>query len=160
MVLTDFVLTTQGVTLTIKNVGDELTNGYFWVDVYIDPITVPTKVNDTWEFSGGEGAAWGIETLLAPNEELVLTLDGLYYDPLESGLTLPLADTAQVYVFVDAVGDPTYGGVLEIHEIQGTASNNIQGPFNISNVVTAQGAWPQAQTQPRAQPGLSLPVRR
>ena len=98
-----------------------------------------------------------METLLTPNETLVLTLNGPYYDAVQSTLTLPIDLTSPVYVFVDVVGEPRYGNVLESHEIEGIATNNILGPV-LPGARSLSSEILDHQPRPaRTQPGLRLP---
>ncbi|MEM7334874.1 MAG: Ig-like domain-containing protein, partial [Chloroflexota bacterium] len=48
------------VIVEIQNIGDEPVVDDFWVDVYINPATPPTSVNDTLETLNAYGFVWGI----------------------------------------------------------------------------------------------------
>lgn len=70
------------VQIVIKNVGNGAVTEEFWVDLYINPHTVPTAVNQTWNLVGAEGAAWGVlvDALpLNPGESLTLTFSSPYF---------------------------------------------------------------------------------
>ena len=116
----------------IKNIGNATVTDEFWVDLYIDPHTEPTAVNQTWETVGPQGAAWGVlaDTLpLYPGESLTLTLSSPYYVPVSSHITWPLATNAQLFAQVDSSNPgSSSGAVRESHEITDDSYNNIFGP--------------------------------
>lgn len=124
--------TAGDVEVVIKNVGNGSVTDEFWVDLYVDPHTPPTAVNQTWEMLGDQGLVWGVlaDALpLAPGETLTLTLAGPYYAGSFSHVDWPLGVTTQIYVQVDSNNTATgTGAVLEIHEITGAPYNNISGP--------------------------------
>ncbi len=77
-----------------------------------------------------QGAVWGVtgagRAALVPGGTLTLTLGDAYYFPSLSNLSLPLAVGTPVYAQADSANTYTsYGGVLENHEINGTAYDNI-----------------------------------
>ncbi len=126
LVVDSLVATTNVVTVVIKNIGVGPVVDAFWVDVYLNPDTPPTSVNQHWFDMGSQGIVWGITALpIAPTETLTLTIGDAYYQgPPTSNFSLPLTGT--IYVQVDSVNLLTdYGGVLEEHEINGGAYNNI-----------------------------------
>ncbi len=120
------------VQVVIQNVGNGPVTEEFWVDLYLNPHTVPTAVNQTWEMVGTQGAAWGIlaDALpLNPGESLTLTVTSPYFVSSSSQISWPLAATAQIYVQVDSNNPGSaYGAVREYHEINGDPYNNIFGP--------------------------------
>ena len=120
------------VQIVIKNIGNATVTDEFWVDLYIDPHTEPTAVNQTWETVGPQGAAWGVlaDTLpLYPGESLTLTLSSPYYVPVSSHITWPLATNAQLFAQVDSSNPgSSSGAVRESHEITDDSYNNIFGP--------------------------------
>ncbi len=112
------------IQLVIQNVGTAAVMTEFWVDVYINPRTPPTAVNQTWEMIGDEGLVWGVTADILPinpGESLTLTLESSTYKPDLSHVIWPLAANEPLYAQVDSVG----GAVLEIHEIAGEPYNNI-----------------------------------
>jgi uncharacterized repeat protein (TIGR01451 family) len=151
LVVERLAVTSNAVTVTIKNDGDAPVEDHFanefWVDVYIDPDTPPTSINQTWQRVGDQGLVWGVtqEALpLAPGEALTLTVGGPYYYPDESVVTWPLATGTTVYAQVDSAHVETdYGAVREDHEIIGQPydeGGNIRGP--ISALEGAGGSSP------------------
>jgi hypothetical protein len=121
--------TAGDVQLVIKNVGTGPVTDEFWVDVYVNPHTPPTAVNQTWEMLGEQGLVWGVAAdafPLNPGEALTLTLSSPYYTPSFSHVAWPLAATVPIYAQVDSNDVSTNtGAVLEIHEITGAPYNNI-----------------------------------
>lgn len=125
--------TTAGdIEVVIRNDGNAPALDEFWVDLYVDPHTPPTAVNQTWQMMGDQGAAWGIlaDALpLNPGESLTLTLSSPYFVAAQSHVVWPLAAGVPFYVQVDSnnPGAPT-GAVVETHEVTGAPYNNIFGP--------------------------------
>jgi uncharacterized repeat protein (TIGR01451 family) len=136
LVVESLIVTADAVTVTIANEGDGPVvtdvGNEFWVDVYIDP-DVPPQQNDTWQYVGDQGYAWGItqDALpMAPGARLVLTMDSPYYRPDKSQITGTVPISTPVWAQVDSIHpDTTYGAVLEDHEISGLPYNNILGPI-------------------------------
>ncbi|MBK7894040.1 MAG: Ig-like domain-containing protein [Candidatus Promineifilaceae bacterium] len=120
------------VQIVIKNVGNAAVTEEFWVDLYVNPQTVPTAVNQTWNLVGAQGAAWGVlanALPLYPGESLTLTLSSPYYDDANSHILWPLAANAQLYAQVDSTNPgSSSGAVREYHEINGDPYNNIFAP--------------------------------
>jgi hypothetical protein len=164
LVVESLVATSNGVTVTIKNVGnapiEDLFANEFWVDVYVDPDTPPTAVNQTWEVVGDEGLAWGITVdalPLAPGDALTLTAGGPYLRLDESDVTWPLASGAPVYAQVDSAHVETaHGTVWETHELINGIYNNISGPVTVSSVQGGTAPVPEAY---RLSPDSHLPPR-
>ncbi|KAA3659522.1 MAG: tandem-95 repeat protein [Chloroflexi bacterium] len=115
--------------IVIANIGEGMVVNEFWVDVYIDPVTVPTAVNHTWPIVGKQGLVWGIPAAalpLQPGERLTLTINDAYYDASISNVTWPLTAGTVVYAQVDSSNTETaHGGVLESHELTKGDYNNI-----------------------------------
>lgn len=120
------------VEVVIHNVGNAPVWDAFWVDLYIDPHTPPTAVNQTWQMQGNQGVAWGVlenALPLYPGDRLTLTLSSPYYVPAQSMVQWPLLPTVDLYAQVDSSNaDTQFGGVLEQHEVLGTPTNNLLGP--------------------------------
>ncbi|MCA9930637.1 MAG: hypothetical protein KC419_19265, partial [Anaerolineales bacterium] len=130
----------QGVSgdiqVVIANEGNGPVTEEFWVDLYIDPKTAPTAVNQTWQMLGDQGFVWGVTTSalpLQPGERLTLTLSSPYARPALSNIKWPLSPGISIDVQVDSakVGSPD-GAVRELHEIYGEPYNNIRRFFNSS----------------------------
>jgi PKD repeat protein len=136
LVVDSVVASGSAVTVTIMNQGDaSVTSEFvneFWVDVYIDPNTVPTRVNQTWEIVGDQGLVWGVtqDALpFEPGEVLTLTMGDVYYRPERSQITGTIPITAPIWAQVDSAHAETdYGAVLEDHEVTGEEYNNISDP--------------------------------
>ena len=127
LVVTAMTVTANSVEVMITNQGETAVTDDFWVDVYIDPDTPPTGVNQTWETQGGEGLVWGVTNItLNPGETLLLNLSSPYYAPDLSSFSGNIATGTAVYAQVDSANVNTaFGNVLETHEILGNPYNNI-----------------------------------
>lgn len=149
LIVEQITASATGVSVVIKNQGDAPVIEPFWVDVYIDPTTPPTAVNQTWDQVGTQGLVWGIEAPalpLKPGASLTLTIGDGYYHPELSRLNGPLAPETPIYAQVDSANiTTTYGSVLETHEASGAPYNNILGPVNAT--VLMQVALPDALQQ-------------
>src|SRR5690606_28836999 len=118
----------------------------FWVDVYIDPDPVPTGANQIWPLLAEEGLAWGIggEALpLQPGASLTLTVGDDYFVPDASHFSGAIAVGAALYGQVDSAhSESDYGAVLEAHEADGGAYNNVAGPVLTPGTLIM--SWSQA----------------
>ncbi|MEZ4864461.1 MAG: VWA domain-containing protein [Caldilineaceae bacterium] len=139
LIVQDIIATESGIEVIIKNIGPGpvLPEQDFWVDVYIDPTTPPTGVNDVWEFMGGTGLVWGITalpvlqggTVMEPGETISLFFDSPHYWSSLSNFPAVIPAGTAIYAQVDSANANTdYGGVLEVHESVGGVYNNIFGP--------------------------------
>lgn len=145
LVVESVTATESRIDVVIKNVGlgPVLPEHDFWVDVYVNPDTVPTSVNDVWEFAGSQGTVWGVtafpyslnQTVLQPGETLALFIDSLHYWPSLSNISGLIPPETPIYVHVDSANaESSYGGVLESHELSGGIYNNIFGPILSTSV--------------------------
>ena len=129
LVVTGLDATSQDVEVVIENQGNAATEGEFWVDLYIDPDTAQTAVNQIWQNLGDQGIAWGVSVSLAPGEAITLTKASEFLSPIHTRVTWPLSVGTPVYSQVDAYNAlTTYGAILETHEMSGTPYDNISGP--------------------------------
>jgi hypothetical protein len=133
----------------------------FWVDVYIDPHTPPTVVNQTWDQLGSQGLVWAVlsDALpnLVPGGTITLSVGDAYYQAEYSQVSWPLPVGTDVYAQVDSLNlDTTYGAVEETHEIVGERYNNIVGP--VFSTASA-GQVPMPTTSSRLIPSVNLPRR-
>ena len=139
LVVEQIVATANSVQVVVRNVGPKAIEkdfaNEFWVDLYINPTTPPTAVNQTWRHVGSRGVAWGVtqDALpLQPGQAITLTVTpagGLYVRPDQSNVTWPLPAGTVLYAQADSAhSSTTYGAILENHEIIGTPYNNITGP--------------------------------
>jgi uncharacterized repeat protein (TIGR01451 family) len=139
LVVESIVATAYSIQVVIRNQGgapiESAFANEFWVDVYVDPSTPPTSVNQTWQHVGSHGVVWGVtqDALpLNPGDTLTLTVTptgGTYYHPALSSISWPLAAGTTIYCQADSAHTETwYGGILENHEIVGGTYNNISGP--------------------------------
>ncbi len=156
LVVERIIATNDSVQVVIKNQGDLPVVDEFWVDAYIAPDPAPTAVNQTWDQLGEQGLVWGVtaDALPALTSGGVLTLsvqwqgqdtvgDAYFWAKL-SEMYWPLPAGTPIYAQVDSANvDTTYGGVLESHEITGSAYNNIAGPL-----LSAPSAVDQMQPLP------------
>jgi hypothetical protein len=123
----------NGLTLTIKNIGDAPVTNAFWVDVYFNPTQTPS-LNKPWDTLASHGAVWGVTgaglNQLGPGGTLTLTSGGAYYFATDSS-SLPFPEGAQVYALVDSVNhNSSYGNIQESNE-----GNNLKGPVVSSATV-------------------------
>jgi CSLREA domain-containing protein len=121
------------VQVVIKNQGTAPVVDEFWVDVYVNPISAPIGVNQTWQMLGHQGLVWGVTTdalpALTPGGVLTLTVNDAHFFADLSAVAWPLAAGTQLYAQVDTADTATtYGAVLETHEVRGEPYNNILGP--------------------------------
>ena len=157
LVVESLTATSDGVQVVVRNQGNAPAIDEFWVDVYVDPVRPPTRVNETWEQLGEQGLVWGVTAAalpLAPGEAITLTVNDAYFRAEYSHVDWPLPPGTPLYAQVDSAGDRPHGGVLEDHEIRGEPYNNIAGP--VYSVPGLGLALPAAE--PRAF-GLRLPPR-
>ncbi len=138
LVVKQLVATGNSVQVVIENQGAAAVpqgNG-FWVDVYIDPTSPPTKPNEIWNFLADEGLVWGVDGVvlpMEPGEVITLTLGNALYWPTLSNLAGAIPAGTPIYAQVDSANTNTnYGGVLESHETGGGAYNNVAGPAIIA----------------------------
>jgi hypothetical protein len=124
--------------VVIANQGTAPVNNAFWVDLYINPTSPPTGVNQIWQEFCEQGIVWGVTETMNIGEVITLTLDSPYYSETYSQFTGDLPAGATLYAQVDsAFVGRTHGGVQELHEIQGTAYNNILGPVTVTTSCAA-----------------------
>ncbi|HNT75904.1 MAG TPA: Ig-like domain-containing protein [Anaerolineae bacterium] len=145
LVVEQLLVSTNQVVVVIRNQGEKPVEAdienEFWVDVYINPTTPPTAVNQTWRHCGSQGLVWGVTVdafPLDPGEVLTLTTAATggpfpYFRPDQSVVTWTLPIGAQIWAQVDSADEATtYGGVEENHERSGIAYNNITGPVTVT----------------------------
>ena len=100
--------------------------------------------------------------LLQPGEALTLTLEGPYFVTGSSLLSSPFTVTDRIYAQVDSANATTgYGAVLETHERDGEAYNNIIGPVNpeLDRIFTPVAAEPgNLQLPSREEAPTATPV--
>jgi PKD repeat protein len=164
LVVERIVVSTDTVQVVILNQGPVSVVDEFWVDVYLNPATPPTAVNQTWQHVGDYGIVWGVTVdalPLNPGESLTLTVTssgGAYYHAGLSNVSWPLAVGTPVYAQVDSAHSFTaYGGVVENHEIVGGPYNNISGPVDVADATDA-GSPPPATAASYSAEYWSLPL--
>ncbi len=133
LVVESISVTSASVRVVIKNQGNAPVTDAFWVDLYVNPHPAPTGVNQVWnDGRSTQGMVWGVagEGLpLEPGESLTLTFGDQFYWPTYSAVAWPLPVGSSIYAQVDSANaDTDYGAVLESHEMDGGAYNNIYGP--------------------------------
>jgi uncharacterized repeat protein (TIGR01451 family) len=142
--------------ITISNTGTAAVESGFWVDLYINPTSAPTEVNETWEMLGTRGMVWGVTAAalpLAPGATLTLRYNDDWYvaDRSRPGDNLAAGDV--IYVQVDSVNsDDAAGGVRELHELDDGAYNNIA-------TLTLREAVTLPPHSPRLSGTAGLPLR-
>jgi hypothetical protein len=145
------------VQVVIKNQGTAPVIDEFWVDVYINPTSAPTGVNQTWQMLGTQGLVWGVTAdalpALTPGGVLTLTVNDAHFFVDLSAVAWPLSAGTALYAQVDtANAATTYGAVLETHEVRGEPYNNIFGPVSsgtLALTITPQHAQPSRVTLPQ-----------
>jgi hypothetical protein len=132
LVVERLLVAPNGVQVTIKNQGTRAVTSGFWVDVYLNPSSPPTQVNQPWWSLSSEGLVWGVSGAalpLQPGQSLTLTINDSYYQPAYSTFSESIPAGTPVYAQVDSANlNSSYGGVLESHEVSGAPYNNIAGP--------------------------------
>ncbi|MCP4418506.1 MAG: hypothetical protein GY805_17955, partial [Chloroflexi bacterium] len=123
------------VSIVIRNSGTAAVTEEFWVDLYIglkNSGNPPMQVNDIWQNLSPNGAAWEVTTSALPlnvGDTLTLTVNDAYFDTSESNIGSSIANNTNLYVQVDSANaGNSNGGVLESHEQNGGAYNNVFGP--------------------------------
>jgi len=132
LVVSSITVSDGKLQVTIRNNGQLAAVEPFWVDGYINPNSAPTRVNQLWLNLGNRGATWGVVGSVLPLEpgvSLTLTVGDSYYRSVLSAPGGPITAGTQLYAQVDSYNSTTnYGTVLEVHERDGGAYNNILGP--------------------------------
>jgi hypothetical protein len=160
LVVDRIVPTRTGIQVVIRNRGQAPVTDPFWVDVYIDPSSPPTQVNQIWPMLAQQGLVWAVTAPALPlpaGGTLTLSVGDQYYRPSLSVFSGTLAAGTPIYAQVDSANtNTTYGAVLENHEQAGGAYNNISGPVAPSAAVSLSGA-----TSVAVRPGdqADLPAR-
>jgi hypothetical protein len=134
LVVQNIIATEDNIQIIIKNqgAGSVPLEHDFWVDVYINPNTPPTSVNNVWDFMGEQGLVWGVVAPgvpMQPGATITLSIGDRYYWPSLSNFSGSIPLGTPIYAQVDSANsESTYGGVLESHESAGGVYNNIAGP--------------------------------
>lgn len=136
LIVTHISATAERIEVEITNQGSAPTSSGFWVDFYIAPNPVPTEVDQVWQDVAAEGIVWGVTDGLAPGESLTLVYSSeagapnLYYAPANSQYSGVLPAGTAVYAQVDSSAlNSSFGGVLESHEIDNEAYNNVSSRY-------------------------------
>ena len=160
LVVEQVIAASDVVTVVVKNVGPADVVDAFWIDLYLNPSTPPSGVNQQWADLGAQGLVWGVTGSALPiisSGTLTLTLNDGYYRADLSNFSSPLPLGTPVYAQVDSVNLlTTYGGVLESHEVTGGVYNNISSTLSIAGVSDA--GVPPADT-PDLKSTQRLPLR-
>jgi len=124
------LVTENNVEITLVNIGNAPVTEAFWVDLYIDPDPAPTSVNQSWEQLSDQGLVWGVTDVaaLVPGGSLTLVLNSPSFMPDYSEFMGNFTPEMRIYVQVDSFAEGSYGGVLELDEMNDGAYNNIKGP--------------------------------
>ena len=151
LVIDSLITGSGGVTITLRNAGDQAVTEAFWVDAYFNPSQVPS-LNQPWNTIAPAGAVWGVTKSLAPGESLSLTVGDSYYFAADSSPTFPAGAT--MYAYADSINHTTvYGNIWESNE-----ANNVAGPV-VSTAVGEGVVVSTAGSVPAGLPGRgSAPV--
>jgi hypothetical protein len=124
------LVTENNVEIILVNIGNAPVTEAFWVDLYIDPDPVPTSVNQSWEQLSDQGLVWGVTDVaaLVPGGSLTLDLNSPSFMSDYSQFTGSFTPEMRIYVQADSFAEGSYGGVLELDEMNDGAYNNIKGP--------------------------------
>jgi hypothetical protein len=147
LVIQSLTADSNGVRLVVANQGNAPVTDEFWVDVYLDPRSAPTRVNQTWLDLADQGLVWGVTqsalAKLVPGGSLTLIASASGSDPYHvpglSVVSWPLRTGTTLYAQVDSFNPSSpYGTVIETHELLGGAYNNIHGPTASTAGATAK----------------------
>jgi hypothetical protein len=104
----------------------------FYVDVYINPSSLPSSAAQPWDQLASEGMVWAIADdsleALTPGGTIALGYQDNLYQEEYSRFSGILASGTLVYAQVDTYPGDDDGLVLETHEQTGGMYNNIYGP--------------------------------
>jgi uncharacterized repeat protein (TIGR01451 family) len=108
------------IEVTVTNNGGVPTGGGFWVDLFINPSSIPDNSNSSWQQMCGidpcYGIAWKVEQSLAAGESIVLTSTADSFDADATTWKGWFASgTTDVYAYVDSWGSQ-YGDISEANE--------------------------------------------
>lgn len=118
------------VIVAVRNIGNQPVVNAFWVDLYVNPMPPPTRLNDIWaDGRSAQGMVWGVSDSALPIQpggvvSLSVRSPYLYADLSRMG---HIAKGTAIYVQVDSAStvDLVNGAVRERHEMAGVAYNNI-----------------------------------
>jgi hypothetical protein len=160
LVVQSVTATRTDVQVVILNRGNAPVPEMFYVDVYVDPDTLPIEVNKEWKDLAREGLAWRVPaetaaSALVPGGMLTLTYSmkgGFGACPWEHGINWPLDDQS-LYVQVDSFSREGnyYGNIIETHEVYRGPYNNIFGPV-FPTATMAMEAGPSVERGGLAEP--------
>jgi hypothetical protein len=145
LVVQDVTATSNSITVVVQNIGQAPVVTPFWVDAYIDPHPAPAQVNDIWyDGRSTQGIVWGVTDELLPMQPgAVITLTyGDAYDggPPYTFFAGGLPAGTPVWAQVDSYNAATnYGAVLESHEANDEAYNNIFAPVYSTGIPSEPG---------------------
>ncbi|MBN2006622.1 MAG: DUF11 domain-containing protein [Anaerolineae bacterium] len=133
LIVSDIIATPNDISIVIQNIGPgPVPVQAFWVDVYINPHTIPTQLDQPWPLLADQGLVWTVKTFalpLDPGETVTLRINDEHYWADKSYVEWPLTVGTWIYAHVDSCGlaASPYGGIAETHEVYGGAYNNITG---------------------------------
>jgi hypothetical protein len=139
--------------VVIRNTGSGPAVQPFWVDLYINPASVPTRVNQTWNTVGSQGLVWAVSAAalpLAPGASLTLASGDQFFQPDYSRQSGPLQAGTPLYAQVDSYkANTSFGAVLEAHELDDSPYNNISSATAASSVPAPARVERASRTLPR-----------
>lgn len=145
LIVEKVAVTASGTEVTIRNVGDLTVRSEdgFWVDLYINPASPPTAVNQTIQELHSQGLVWGVFSpalQLDPGQSYTLRVGDTYFVSEKSNIPPRINAGSIIYVQVDSANeDSDFGGVVEVHEVNGGSYNNIQKTVTDALILT--GGW-------------------
>ncbi|HEU4322772.1 MAG TPA: Ig-like domain-containing protein [Roseiflexaceae bacterium] len=152
--------TGTSIEVVVHNQGRIPVSDAFWVDLYIAPRSAPTAVNQTWQTNGDSGITWGVTAgglPIPPNGRLTLRVGDQFFRADQSRYAATIPAGTPIYAQVDSANAlTTYGGVLESHERDGAAYNNIASATVSGGGVTL----PLLDTAGQARTDERLPKRK
>jgi uncharacterized repeat protein (TIGR01451 family) len=160
------------VYVVVSNVGTETVTSNFWVDLYLNPVSIPA-FNQPWQTlsqSGTQGVgncpsdpacygrAWFVTTNMAPGDVITLTTQmtaDQRYDRWPTDGAPYAGRHSPIVALVDSWGTPLYGAIYENDE-----TDNLSGSISGAGLVGRETdldiptlpPWPSGSTRP------SLPV--
>ncbi|MEM7344218.1 MAG: CARDB domain-containing protein, partial [Chloroflexota bacterium] len=153
LIISEVQVSSNDISVVIKNIGNVSATDDFWVDLYINPVQVPSY-NIIWPTITTQGLVWGVTDSISPGESMTLTLNGPYYFAELSTFSQFRPGTT-VWAQVDSANAlTTYGGVLE-----GDETNNVFGPEVVKErkrITSEQILLPQIRQKSDRR---SLPIR-
>ncbi|MEM7802645.1 MAG: Calx-beta domain-containing protein, partial [Chloroflexota bacterium] len=103
LVISDVAVDLTDIEIVIENIGTAAITNSFWVDLYLNPIVLPSLPNQEWWQLGSEGLVWGVEAEAELNvgDQLTLTLSSESYRPDLGNFSGTFDPGDAIYIQVD-----------------------------------------------------------